>query len=268
MTLAVSTVPAADKISGALRPMYHGIALARRGLIKTMRTPEALIDVTVQPVIFLVLFTYLFGGAVTGSQHDYLQLVLPGILLQSVLFGSVAIGVNLNQDIEKGVFDRFRSLPIGRSAPLIGAVLADLLRYVILTVVLMSAGYAMGFRIATNPLAAILACLLAIGFALCVCWLSVFIGLTARTSGAVQGILFLIMFPLTFGSNVFVSTQTMPGWLQAFVKVNPATNVTSTVRGLMLGGPVAHSLIYSLLWMAGFLLVFFPLAVRRYRQRA
>lgn len=248
--------------------VQHTIALARRSLIKTMRTPEALIDVTIQPIIFLILFVYLFGGAVGGSTHAYLQYVLPGLLVQSILFGSVAIGVNLNTDIEKGVFDRFRSLPIARSAPLVGAVVADMLRYVLLCVVLLTAGYLMGFRIHTNPVAALAACALSVAFALCLCWVSVLVGMLARTSGSVQGILFLTMFPLTFGSNVFVQAKTMPGWLQAFVKVNPVSHLTSAVRGLMLGGPVASPVMWTLVWMAGILAVFFPLAVRAYRRRA
>jgi oleandomycin transport system permease protein len=253
--------------SGSFRLLRHSVVLAKRGLIKTRRTPEALIDVTLQPIIFLVLFVYLFGGAIAGSQQHYLQFVLPGLLVQSILFGSIAIGVNLNNDIDKGVFDRFRSLPIARSAPLIGAVLADVVRYVILSVVLVSAGYVMGFRIATNPVELVLACLLGIGFALCLCWASVVVGLLVRTSGAAQGILFLIMFPLTFGSNVFVSASTLPGWLQGFVKVNPASHLTSAVRGLMDGGPVLHPVLWTLAWMAVILAVFFPLALRAYRRR-
>jgi oleandomycin transport system permease protein len=262
-------VPAAASggTGGPFRLLHHSVVLAKRGLIKTRRTPEALIDVTLQPIIFLVLFVYLFGGAIAGSQQHYLQFVLPGLLVQSILFGSIAIGVNLNNDIDKGVFDRFRSLPIARSAPLIGAVLADVVRYVILSVVLVGAGYVMGFRIATNPVEAVLACLLGIGFALCLCWASVVVGLLVRTSGAVQGILFLVMFPLTFGSNVFVSASTLPGWLQAFVKVNPASHLTSAVRGLMDGGPVLHPVLWTLLWMAVILAVFFPLALRSYRRR-
>jgi oleandomycin transport system permease protein len=245
----------------------HSIALARRSLLKTLRTPEALIDVTLQPIIFLLLFVYLFGGAITGSTHDYLQYVLPGLLVQSILFGSVAIGVNLNTDIEKGVFDRFRSLPIARSAPLVGAVMADVLRYTILTVVLLTTGVIMGFRFHTNVAEVLAACVLAIGFALCLCWVSVYIGMLARSSGAVQGILFLLLFPITFGSNVFVQTGTLPGWLQAFVKVNPATHLTSAVRGLTVGGPIASPVLWTLLWMAILLGVFFPLAVRAYRKR-
>jgi oleandomycin transport system permease protein len=263
-----SAAASALRPASPLRAVRHSIALARRGLLKTWRTPEALLDVTLQPIMFLLLFVYLFGGAITGSTHDYLQYVLPGVLVQSVLFGSMAIGVNLNTDITKGVFDRFRSLPIARSAPLIGAVLADVIRYVILTVVLLVTGYLMGFRVHTDLAEAVAACVLAIGFALCLCWVSVTIGMFARTPGAVQGILFLAMFPLTFGSNVFVQSSTLPGWLQAFVKVNPATHLTSAVRGLMLGGPVASSVLWTLAWMAGILAVFFPLALRNYRRRA
>jgi oleandomycin transport system permease protein len=260
--------PTSTSSRDPLRPARHAVALVHRGLLKMWRTPEALIDVTLQPVIFLFLFVYLFGGAIAGGTHSYLQFVLPGLLVHSVLFASVAIGVNLNSDVEKGVFDRFRSLPIARSAPLVGAVGSDVVRYVILTIVLLTTGFIMGFRVHTDPFQAVLACLLAIGFALCLCWVSVLIGLIARTPGAVQGILFLTLFPLTFGSNVFVQTTSMPGWLQAFVKVNPATHLTSSVRGLMLGGPVARPVLYTLAWMAAILVVFFPLAVRAYRRRA
>jgi oleandomycin transport system permease protein len=263
----VPRAPAAGGGGGPLRLLRHSVVLAKRGLIKTTRTPEALIDVTLQPVIFLLLFVYLFGGAIAGSQHEYLQYVLPGLLVQSLLFGSIAIGVNLNTDIDKGVFDRFRSLPIARSAPLIGAVLSDVVRYVILSVVLVGTGYVMGFRIGTNPLELVAACLLGIAFALCLCWVSVVVGLVARSSGAVQGILFLVMFPMTFGSNVFVPTSTLPGWLQTFVEVNPATHLTSAVRGLMNGGEVLSPVLWSLAWMAAFLVVFFPLALRAYRRR-
>jgi oleandomycin transport system permease protein len=265
---AVAPVRPGTGAGGAARLVRHSLALAERGLLKTWRTPEALIDVTLQPVIFLLLFVYLFGGAIAGSQHQYLQYVLPGLLVQSLLFGAVAIGVNLNTDIDKGVFDRFRSLPIARSAPLIGAVLSDVVRYVLVSVVLVATGYVLGFRVGTSAGELVLACLLGIAFALCLCWVSVVVGLTARSSGAVQGILFLVMFPLTFGSNVFVPISTLPGWLQAFVKVNPATQLTSTVRGLMDGGPVLQPFLWTLLSMAVLLGVFFPLALRAYRRRA
>ncbi|WP_213456890.1 ABC transporter permease [Rhizomonospora bruguierae] len=247
----------------------HAVALARRSLIKTLRTPEALIDVTLQPIIFLMMFTYLFGGAISdGDRHSYLQFLLPGILGQSLAMGGIALGQNLNADIEKGVFDRFRSLPISRSAPLVGAVAADIVRYLTVCVVILVAGAAMGFRIGTNPVATVAAVALAIGFGLSFCWLSVLVGMLVRSPGAVQGAMFMVIFPLSFGSNVFVPTSTLPGWLQAFVHVNPMTPLVATMRGLLVGGPVAGHLLPTLLWMAGFLVVLVPLALRAYSRRA
>jgi oleandomycin transport system permease protein len=249
--------------------LRHAFVLAKRSLIKTWRTPEALIDVTVQPVIFLALFTYIFGGAIAGgSQSAYLQFLLPGILGQSIAMAGIALGTNLNSDIQKGVFDRFRSLPIARSAPLVGAVLADLARYVVLCVFTFGAGMLMGFRVHTNWVSALAAVGLSIGFALCFCWISVFTGMVARSPGAVQAIGFLLVLPLSFGSNTFVATETMPGWLQAFVKVNPISHLVSTVRALMNGGAYAADLTWTLGWMGVLLVVFVPLALRAYRKRA
>jgi oleandomycin transport system permease protein len=250
------------------RALRHAFVLAKRNLIKTMRTPEQLIDVTIQPIVFLLLFVYVFGGAISGgSQHDYLEYLLPGLLGQGIALGSVALGQNLNADIEKGVFDRFRSLPIARSAPLVGAVLADFFRYLILCVVFVGFGYLIGFRIATTPLSLIAALAIAIAFALCFCWVSVWVGMKARTSGAVQGIMFLLILPLSFGSNAFVPTASMPGWLQAFANVNPISQLVAVVRALMLGGPIANHLTWTVAWMAGLLVVFVPLAMRAYRRR-
>ena len=261
------TAPRRTASRGPGRTVRHVGALAWRSLLKTYRTPEALIDVTIQPIIFLLLFVYVFGGAVSGSQHAYLQLVVPGILVQSLLFGSIAIGVNLNTDIEKGVFDRFRSLPIARFAPLAGGVLADLLRYVILSVFLFGTATIMGFRIETNWLWAIGAILFGIAFALCLSWVGVWVGMKARSAGAVQGIAFLVMFPLTFGSNAYVPTDTLPGWLQAFVKVNPTSHLVDAIRGIMVGGPILSDTLICLAWMAGLLIVFVPLATRAYKRR-
>jgi oleandomycin transport system permease protein len=251
------------------RYLRQALVLAKRSLIKTWRTPEALIDVTIQPVIFLALFTYIFGGAIAGgSQATYLQFLLPGILGQSIALAGIALGTNLNTDIEKGVFDRFRSLPIARSAPLVGAVLADLARYVILCVITFGTGVLMGFRVHTNWVSALAAIGLSIAFALCFCWISVFIGMKARTPGSVQAIGFLMVLPLSFGSNTFVATSTMPGWLQAFVKVNPISHLVSTVRALMNGGAYGTDLAWTLGWMAVLLVVFVPLALNAYRKRA
>jgi oleandomycin transport system permease protein len=261
--------PAATPDSSARRNIGHALVLAKRNLIKTWRTPEQLIDVTIQPIIFLVLFVYVFGGAIShGSRHDYLQFLLPGLLGQGIAMGSVALGQNLNADIEKGVFDRFRSLPIARSTPLVGAVLADFFRYLILCVIFLGFGYVIGFRVETGAAPLLAAIALSIGFALCFCWISVFVGMKVRTSGAVQGVMFLLIMPLSFGSSAFVSADTMPGWLQAFVKVNPISKLVGAVRGLTVGGPVAHDLVWTFGWMAGLLVVFVPLAMRTYKRRA
>jgi oleandomycin transport system permease protein len=271
-TPVVQTPPSERPNASQRRPfafVRHSVALARRSLIKTWRTPEALIDVTLQPMIFLLLFTYIFGGAIThGSQHAYLQFLLPGLMGQSIAMAGIALGQNLNADIEKGVFDRFRSLPIGRSVPLVGGVLADLMRYLLLCTVFLGFGSLIGFRIQTGVVGTVAAVALSIAFALCFCWISVWVGMLARTSGSVQGIMFLLVLPLSFGSNAFVPTGTLPGWLQAFVKVNPISHLVEAVRGLMLGGPVATPVAWTVLWMAGLLAVFVPLALRAYRRRA
>jgi oleandomycin transport system permease protein len=247
----------------------HAAVLAKRNLIGVARNPEALIDVTFQPVIFLALFTYIFGGALAGgSQQEYLQFLLPGVLAQMVAFASVAIGVNLSTDIQKGVFDRFRSLPISRAAPLVGAVLADIVRYVIMSAVTLGFGYAIGFRAETSPLEVLAAVAIVIAFALCLSWASVFIGTIARTPGSVQGIVLLTMFPLTFGTSTFVPTDTMPGWLQTFTDVNPITHLIGTLRALMLGDPMGRHLLWTLASMAVLLVVFVPLALRAYGRRA
>jgi len=245
----------------------HSAALAVRSLIKTWRTPEALLDVTLQPAVFLLIFVYIFGGAVSGSTQDYLQFLLPGILGQTIATGAISIGVNLNTDISKGVFDRFRAFPIPRSAPLLGAVLGDIVRYVVVIISTLGMGYALGFRIQGGVAAALGACALAVLFALCLSWLSVVVGMTVRTSGAVQGILFLVFMPLAFASNVFVDPGTLPGWMQGFVEVNPLTHLVGSIRGLFLGTPVGDHVWWTLAWCVGFVAVFMPLALRAYRRK-
>ena len=271
-TEASSSVPArgpAPTTSSLRRNIRHAVVLAQRNLVKTTRTPEQLIDVTLQPIIFLLLFVYVFGGAIgAGSRHDYLQFLLPGLLGQGIAMGSIALGQNMNADIEKGVFDRFRALPIARSVPLVGAVLADFMRYLILCVIFLGFGCLIGFRITTNPVALLGAVVLALGFALSFCWVSLWVGLKARSPGAVQGVMFLLIFPLAFGSSSYVSPKTMPGWLQAWNHVNPITRLVDSMRGLMIGGPVQTNLLLTFAWMAALLAVFVPLALRAYKRGA
>lgn len=263
----VPTAPTSDTPAKPFALIRHSLILAGRTIVKIRRNPEQLIDVTLQPIIFTVLFVYLFGGAISGSQHEYLQYVLPALMVQTVLFATLSIGVNLNTDMSKGVFDRFRSLPIPRAAPLAGAVLGDLVRFVTSIVVLLAFGSAIGFRIGTDPLRALAACLLVLLFASALTWVAVFIGTAVRNSGTVQGIGFLVMFPLTFGSSMFVPVDTLPGWLQAWVKINPVTHLTDAARGLMVGGEVANPVLWSIGWAIAITAVFAPLAVRMYRSR-
>lgn len=269
MTATTLTPPAAgtNQSLDLARGARHVGALTRRSLLRTVRKPEALLDVVIQPVILLLVMTYLFGGAVAGSVGDYLRFLLPGILGMSVLTAAIPIGVTLNADVEKGVFDRFRSLPIARSAPLLGAVLGDVVRYAVVGVVTLATGYAMGFRISTDLGRTALAVLLSMVFALSLSWLSVFVGMVARSPGAVQGVLFPVLMPLMYASNVFVPTDTLPGWLQSVVDVNPLTHLIEAMRALMLGGSVGDHIWWLLAWCAGLTLVFGTLAVRAYRRR-
>jgi oleandomycin transport system permease protein len=262
--IAPTRTPATARPFALLR---HSVALAKRSLIKTRRTPEQLLDVTLQPIMFVVMFVYLLGGAVAGSTQEYLQFMLPALLAMQVTFASVQTGINLNDDIKKGVFDRFRSMPIARSAPLIGSVLGDVTRYVISIVVLLGFGSLVGFRIETDPVSAVAACLLVMLFAFCMSWIFVLLGMLVRSPGAVQGIGFVALFPLTFGTNLLAPTDTLPGWLQAWVDVNPLTQVMAATRGLMVDGPVAGPVLHTLAWSAALLAVFAPLAVRAYRRR-
>jgi oleandomycin transport system permease protein len=264
-TVEVGRLPGAGPRSWPL--VRHALALTKRSLIKTWRTPEALIDVTLQPALFLVIFVYIFGGSVAGSTHDYLQFLLPGIMAQTIAMGAISIGVNLNTDLSKGIFDRFRAFPIARSAPLLGAVLGDVVRYVVVIISTLSIGYLMGFRIHTNVASALAGCLLSVLFALSLSWLPVYIGMLVRTPGAVQGIGILVVMPLSFASNVFVQTATLPGWMQGFVKVNPLTHLVEAVRGLFLGTPIGTHVWWTLGWCVGLVAVFMPLALFAYRRK-
>ncbi|MEU2714545.1 ABC transporter permease [Streptomyces sp. NPDC007205] len=252
---------------GAARSLRHSLALAGRGVTKFVKSPMQLTDVVLTPVISLLMFVYIFGGAISGGDDDaYLQLITPGVMVMTVFQASIGIGVSLNADASTGMFDRFRSMPIARSGPLVGAVLADFVRYVVCLGTLLVLALIMGYRIGTDPLSTLAALVLLIGFALSFSWLSVYIGMLAKTPGSVQGLMTIVVLPLTFASNVFVPDRTMPGWLQAWSDINPVSLMADTVRGLLNGGAVAHPLLGSLGWMAGMVAVFFPLAMRAYRK--
>jgi oleandomycin transport system permease protein len=231
-------------------------------------TPEKLLDVILMPAVFLVLFLYVFGGAVAGSTHAYLEQLLPGLVAMMAMFATMGLGTGLCDDIRKGVFDRFRSLPIARSAPLIGAVLGDTVRFCAVMAVLTGFGCALGFRFHAAPLDILAAYGLAYLFYLGVCWVSVLIGLSVSSPETVQGVSFIWTMPLTFGSSVLLaSAATMPGWLQAWARVNPVTDLADSVRALTVGGSAGLHPLYTLAWTAGIVLVAFPLAMRMYARR-
>jgi oleandomycin transport system permease protein len=253
-----------------LRPLtafQHAMTLTWRSLLKIRTNMEEVVGLSLQPIMFLLIFTYVFGGAISGSTHNYLQYALPGLLVQSVLFATLGTGLMLNQDIRAGVFDRFRSLPIARWAPLAGAIMGDMVRYVISVAVMLGFGMILGFRITTNPLAAAAGCLLVLAFALAMCWISALIGLMVKTPQGVQTFGFTAIFPIVFASNLLVPLTTMPGWLQAFVKVNPMSELANATRGLLVGGPTGTAALKSVLWALTIVVVFAPLAVRAYRRR-
>jgi oleandomycin transport system permease protein len=254
--------------------MSDSVVLARRTVTKMLRNPEQFIDVTLQPVIMTVLFVFIFGGAVAGSTGDYLQFALPGIIVQTIMFTAMTIGVNLNTDLKNGVFDRFRSLPIARSAPLFGAVFGDIVRHSIAVGVSLLFGVLIGFRFHTEWWQVLLAVGLMILFAVSLSWVSVLVGMLARSSGAVQGLSFLLVFPLTFGSSTFVPASTLPDWLQGWVAINPVTHVIEAMRGLMVGpsamapgGTVGGEVLWVLASCVVLVGVFFPLATWAYRRK-
>jgi ABC transporter DrrB family efflux protein len=267
VTTATLPIAAPAARLGPVTGLRNTFTLTWRSVLKIRTNMEDLIGLSLQPIMFLLLFTYVFGGAIAGGTHAYLQFELPGLLVMTVVFATLGTGLMLNQDIAGGVFDRFRSLPIARWAPLGGAVLGDMVRYMISVAITLGFGIVLGFRIGTSPVSAVAGCLLLLTFALAMCWVSALIGMLVKTPQGVQMYGFLAMFPLVFGSNLLVPAQTMPGWLQAFVKVNPMTDLTTAERGLLTGGPVATPALHSLLWALGIFVVFAPLAVRAYRRR-
>jgi ABC-2 type transport system permease protein len=243
-------------------------AFGWRGMLKIKHVPEQLLDVTITPVLFLLMFTYLFGGAVAGSTSDYLDYLLPGVLAQSVLFTCVYSGVVLNTDMTRGIVDRFRSLPIWRPAPLVGAVLGDSVRYAIAATVVVILGLVMGFRPDGGVPGTLAAMALVIVFAFGLSWVFTSIGLVLRSPNAVLNTGFMALFPLIFLSNVFVEPSTLPGWLEAFVDVNPISHLVTAVRELMAGDASADKVALVLGEAAVLAAIFAPLTVRLYRGKA
>lgn len=270
MTAMASTtrISPTTRFSPLADAIQQSFAMAWRGLLKIRRTPEQLFDVTLQPIIFTLMFTFLFGGAIAGSVGEYLPTIIPGILVQTVITASVVTGVQLREDMDKGVFDRFRSLPIARIAPLAGALLADSVRYLIASTLTIMMGLILGWRPAGGLLAIISAGLLVMFVAWAVSWIWAFIGMKARTASSVQGISMMVMFPLTFLSNAFVPAETLPRFLRAFVNVNPVSHLVTAVRALASGGTGGIDVLIALAGASVVVLIFAPLAVRAYMRKA
>ena len=278
MSAAVPTMEGADTaavrraISTTERPPRPGrlstaLTFGWRGMLKVKHVPEQLLDVTVTPVMFLLMFTYLFGGAIAGSTSAYLDYTLPGLLVMSVLFTTVYSGVSLNTDLTKGVVDRFRSLPIWRPAPLLGSLLGDSVRYVIAGTVIIVVGVALGYRPDAGVGGAVAALALVVVFSFGLSWVFSVLGLLMRSPNAVMNAGFMAIFPLTFLSNVFVDPSTLPAPLEAFVNVNPISILSTASRSLMDGEPDVAAILVSLAVAALLAAVFLPITTRLYRSR-
>ena len=251
------------------RPSAFSAALSFgwRACLKIKHVPEQLFDVTAFPIMMVLMYTYLFGGAIAGSTGVYLQFLLPGILVMSVVMITMYTGVAINTDINKGVFDRFRTLPIWRPAPMVGYLLGDLLRYTIASLVMLGVGLIMGFRPHGGVAGVLLGIALLIVFSFTFSWVWTMMGLLLRTEKSVMGFSMMIIFPLTFLSNVFVDPNTMPGWLRAFVNNNPISHLSTAIRGLMAGDWPGGAIAWSLGWAAIFVAVFGPLTMRLYNRK-
>ncbi|MDA8290494.1 MAG: ABC transporter permease [Actinomycetota bacterium] len=242
--------------------------LTTRNLIGYVRVPEALFFSSVQPIMFVLLFRYVFGGAIHPPHGSYVNFLIPGIFVQTVAFGSVATSIGLAEDLHKGIVERFRALPMARSAVLAGRTIADLVRNLFVAALITGIGYAVGFRVQTSAAAFLAGIAIIVVFAYALSWGFAFVGLSAPNSETAQVMAFPLLFPLTFASAAFVPVQTMPSWLQGFATHQPVSVVVNTARALMLGGPTSTLVWQSLAWTAGIVVVLAPLAVRRYRRTA
>ena len=267
--MSASVLPEAAtpiKRSRARRAVSDALVVTERNLIGYVRIPEALFFSSVQPIMFVLLFRYVFGGAIATPGMSYVDYLMAGIFVQTVMFGSVSTSIGLAEDLQKGLIERFRSLPMARSAVLAGRTTADLLRNVVVIVIITLVGFAVGFRIHTNVFAFLGAVLIMLFFAYAISWGFSYIGLSAPNSEVAQLMSFPILFPLTFASTAFVPSSTMPPWLRAFAEHQPVSLVINSVRALTEGGPTARWVIPALIWCTGMLIVFVPLAVWRYRR--
>lgn len=243
------------------------LTMARRNLLALVRIPESLVFAVIQPVMFVLLFRYVFGGAINTPGTDYVNYLMPGIFVQTVAFGAVSTSIGLAEDLQKGLIERFRALPMARSAVLTGRTTADLVRNVFVVIIMTAVGFAVGFRPTTGVLPYLGGILLILLFAYSLSWGFAVIGLSAANSETAQVMSFPLLFPLTFISSAFVPVDKMPSWLQGFATYQPVSVTVSACRALMIGGPTASWVVQSVAWTIGFLVILIPLAVHRYRTR-
>jgi ABC transporter DrrB family efflux protein len=264
---AVAEAPRLTKVVSPAQGMRQTATLSWRSLVSLKHNPFELLDLSIQPIMFVVLFTYVFGGAIAGSTGNYLQFALPGIIVQNAIFATLTTGVGLSTDLTKGVYDRLRSLPIARWAPLSGRIVADTVKQVWAISLLLGVGTLLGYRVHGGVSGVLGVYALVLIFTLAVSWLAVLVGVLVDNPEKVQIFGFVVTFPLTFTSNAFVPTETMPGWLQAWVKVNPVTILADAVRGLFNGTPSATTIGQSLVWALVITIVFAPLSVWKFKRR-
>lgn len=250
-------------VAGAVR---DSLAVAWRNLITYRRVPQLLVFSTIQPVIFVLMFRYVFGGAISVPGVPYVDFLMPGIFVQTVVFGSMAAAVGLASDLKTGLLERFHSLPMARSAALAGRTMADLTRNVFVAVLMSAVGFAVGFRVHTSALAFVGAMALVLLFGWAFSWIFATLGLAVGDPEAAQAAAFPVIAPLVFASSAFVPVESMPGWLQVFAENQPVSVTASAVRALVLGGPTADYVLQSVAWSVGIILVFAPIAVRRFRK--
>jgi ABC transporter DrrB family efflux protein len=267
MTTNAADVDVRRARRSALRPIRDATAVAGRNLIAYRRVPQLLVFSTIQPVIFVLLFRYVFGGAVkTPPGVPYVDYLMPGIFVQTTVFGAIGAAVGLATDLKSGLLERFRSLPMARSAVLAGRTTADLARNVFVAALMAVVGFAVGFRVHTSALGFLAGMLLVLLFGYVLSWVFATVGLAVGDPETAQAAAFPVMAPLVFASSAFVPVSTMPSWLQPFAEHQPVSVTASAVRALMIGGPTTSYVLQSLAWCAAILLVFVPVAVRRYRR--
>jgi ABC-2 type transport system permease protein len=265
------TLPQSEELSLRARPapasaLSAVLTLAWRAMLKIKHVPFQLFDVTITPIMFTLLFTYVFGGALAGSTQEYIQFLVPGILVQTIIFITVYTGMGLNGDIQKGLFDRFRSLPMWQPAPVLGALAGDVFRYSVASFLIIVLGVILGFRPQAGAVGVLLAFLLVLLFAFAVSWIWIIFGMKVKTPESVMTTSFLFLMPLTFASNIFVELGTMPPWLQAVVRHNPVTHLTNASRGLMHGTDVTTDIAWVLVASAVIVGISAPIALRMYHQ--